>query len=92
MTPALAQVRADFPALACTHEGQPLIYLDNAATSLKPASVIEAISSSIAADGNALRGWPGRGSIDARGTSRGGASSAARASSTAVRVQTENGG
>src|SRR6185436_9521538 len=39
-------VRADFPILQQMHsENVPLIYLDNAATSQKPASVIEAIDS-----------------------------------------------
>lgn len=38
------RVRADFPALAqCVH-AKPLAYLDNAATTQKPAAVIEAIS------------------------------------------------
>lgn len=38
------QVRADFPALQRTvQDGKPLIYLDNAATSQKPASVIAAM-------------------------------------------------
>ncbi len=35
--------RADFPILARTVRGKPLVYLDNAATSHKPASVIEAV-------------------------------------------------
>jgi cysteine desulfurase/selenocysteine lyase len=38
------RVRADFPILACTVRGRPLAYLDNAATTQKPASVIEAIT------------------------------------------------
>lgn len=37
-------VRADFPALHQTVHGRPLVYLDNAATSQKPYSVIEATS------------------------------------------------
>jgi cysteine desulfurase / selenocysteine lyase len=37
-------VRADFPALHVPHhEGVPLVYLDNAASSQKPRSVIEAL-------------------------------------------------
>ncbi len=35
------RVRADFPVLQQTVHGKPLIYLDNAATSQKPAAVIE---------------------------------------------------
>jgi cysteine desulfurase/selenocysteine lyase len=37
-----ARFRADFPALALTVHGKPLVYLDNAATSQKPNAVIEA--------------------------------------------------
>ncbi len=38
-------IRADFPILQeMHHENVPLVYLDNAATSQKPASVIEAIN------------------------------------------------
>ncbi len=37
------RVRADFPILNQTVNGKPLIYLDNAATSQKPAKVIEAL-------------------------------------------------
>jgi cysteine desulfurase / selenocysteine lyase len=37
-------VRADFPILAREFDGRPLIYLDSAATSQKPAAVIEAVS------------------------------------------------
>ncbi|MBM4168178.1 MAG: cysteine desulfurase [Ignavibacteria bacterium] len=37
-------VRSDFPALSVTVKGKPLVYLDNAATTHKPASVIEAIT------------------------------------------------
>src|SRR5690606_7731796 len=37
-------IRADFPILAQEHhDGVPLVYLDNAATSQKPLSVIEAL-------------------------------------------------
>jgi cysteine desulfurase/selenocysteine lyase len=38
----LEAIRADFPALALKVRGQNLAYLDNAATTQKPASVIEA--------------------------------------------------
>lgn len=38
-------IRKDFPILSRTVNGKPLIYLDNAATSQKPASVIESIKS-----------------------------------------------
>ena len=37
------EVRADFPALHQEVHGRPLVYLDNAATSLKPRSVIDAV-------------------------------------------------
>ena len=40
----VAQVREDFPALEQMVHGKPLVYLDNAATTQKPLSVIEAIS------------------------------------------------
>jgi len=40
----LARVRADFPLLAQTVHGRPLIYLDNAASSQKPRAVLEAIA------------------------------------------------
>ncbi len=36
-------IRAEFPALDQTVKGEPLIYLDNAATSQKPRAVIEAV-------------------------------------------------
>ena len=43
-TSSLAEeVRADFPILHQTVNGKPLIYLDNAATSQKPKSVIDAM-------------------------------------------------
>ncbi|MDP1710435.1 MAG: cysteine desulfurase [candidate division WWE3 bacterium] len=38
------KVRKDFPILSQKVHGKPLVYLDNAATSQKPAAVIEAIS------------------------------------------------
>jgi cysteine desulfurase/selenocysteine lyase len=37
------RVRGDFPALHQTVHGKPLVYLDNAATSQKPRSVIDAL-------------------------------------------------
>ncbi len=37
------QIRADFPVLTRRIHGKPLVYLDNAATSQKPVSVIEAM-------------------------------------------------
>ena len=40
----VAQVRRDFPILATTVHGKPLVYLDNGATSQKPQSVIDAVS------------------------------------------------
>ncbi|HEY6058259.1 MAG TPA: cysteine desulfurase [Candidatus Limnocylindrales bacterium] len=36
-------IRADFPILATTVSGHPLVYLDSAATSQKPQSVIDAV-------------------------------------------------
>lgn len=38
------RVRADFPILSRQVNGHPLVYLDNAATTQKPAAMIEAIS------------------------------------------------
>lgn len=43
MTWDLAQVRAQFPILARQIDGQPLVYLDNAATTQKPQVVIDAL-------------------------------------------------
>ncbi len=40
MTP---EIRADFPALDQEVHGRPLVYLDNAATGLKPRAVIDAV-------------------------------------------------
>jgi cysteine desulfurase/selenocysteine lyase len=40
----VAKVRKDFPILDQQVNGQPLVYLDNAATTQKPESVIKAIS------------------------------------------------
>jgi len=39
----VSKVRSDFPALDQRVHGHPLVYLDNAATSQKPRSVIEAL-------------------------------------------------
>jgi cysteine desulfurase/selenocysteine lyase len=39
----IARVRGDFPALAQRMRGRPLVYLDSAATSLKPEPVIDAV-------------------------------------------------
>jgi len=39
----VARIRADFPLLARSVHGKPLVYLDNANTSQKPAMVIEAV-------------------------------------------------
>lgn len=40
-----AKLRADFPILKRLVRGKPLVYLDNAATTQKPKSVIDALSS-----------------------------------------------
>jgi cysteine desulfurase/selenocysteine lyase len=40
----IQSIRADFPILAQTVNGKPLVYFDNAATSQKPQVVIDAIS------------------------------------------------
>ena len=40
----LQAIRADFPALAQSVHGRPLVYLDSAATSQKPRAVIEAVA------------------------------------------------
>ena len=37
------KIRRDFPMLSATMHGKPLCYLDNAATTLKPTSVIERV-------------------------------------------------
>jgi cysteine desulfurase/selenocysteine lyase len=42
-SPDFSQIRAQFPILQQTENGQPLVYLDNGATSQKPLSVIEAM-------------------------------------------------
>lgn len=49
-------VRADFPALAEQIHGQPLIYLDNAATAQVPRAVLEAIAEIERCRGNVHRG------------------------------------
>ncbi|MBI2856185.1 MAG: aminotransferase class V-fold PLP-dependent enzyme, partial [Chloroflexi bacterium] len=36
-------IRKDFPILSRQVNGKPLVYLDNAATSQKPSSVIQAL-------------------------------------------------
>ena len=46
----LAAIRADFPALDQQVHGRPLVYLDNAATALKPNVVVEAVARSLARD------------------------------------------
>ena len=46
----VARIRADFPILARTFHGHPLVYLDSAATSQKPRSVLEAESNYYAHD------------------------------------------
>lgn len=43
MTPDFEALRADFPILSRKVNGRPLIYLDNAATSQTPRSVVEAV-------------------------------------------------
>lgn len=40
----LERIRKDFPVLSETAYGKPLVYLDNAATTQKPRSVIEALN------------------------------------------------
>ena len=39
----VARIRADFPLLAQSENGRPLVYVDNAATTQKPAAVLAAI-------------------------------------------------
>jgi len=51
MTPQwLGRVRADFPALHQSVNDRPLVYLDSAATALKPQVVIDAIAQTYAED------------------------------------------
>jgi len=45
-----AKVRADFPALRQEVHGKPLVYLDSAATALKPQPVIDAVVQAYAKD------------------------------------------
>src|SRR5438552_9694105 len=40
----VARIRADFPILARSVNGRPVVYLDNAATSQKPRQVIDAMT------------------------------------------------
>ncbi len=40
----LQKIRKDFPILNREVNGKPLVYLDNAATSQKPSSVINSLS------------------------------------------------
>jgi len=50
-------VRADFPILARSFDGRPLIYLDSGATSQKPQAVIDAVADHLAAhNSNVHRG------------------------------------
>ncbi len=44
MTINIHQIRADFPILQTSVNGHPLVYLDNAATTQKPQSVIDTIT------------------------------------------------
>ena len=44
MPPTLSSVRSDFPILARTVHGHPLVYLDNGATTQKPRCVIDAMT------------------------------------------------
>lgn len=49
-------IRRDFPALAETVRGKPLIYLDNAATAQMPLAVMEAVREAERLRGNVRRG------------------------------------
>lgn len=44
MTLNVSKIREDFPNLKITVRGNPLVYLDNAATTFKPQSVIDAVN------------------------------------------------
>jgi cysteine desulfurase/selenocysteine lyase len=46
----LDAIRRDFPALAQSVHGKPLVYLDSAATALKPQAVIDAVTQVYARD------------------------------------------
>ena len=48
MTFSVQQVRGDFPVLAREVHGQPLVYLDSAASAQKPEQVINAEATFIA--------------------------------------------
>ena len=50
MTLDISKIRADFPVLDQQVNGSPLIYFDNAATTQKPKSVIDALSHYYASD------------------------------------------
>ncbi len=53
----VSRIRQDFPALHQQVHGKPLAYLDNAATTLKPRAVIDAVSEFYASDyANVRRG------------------------------------
>ena len=43
LAPQLSAIRAQFPILAQTVHGKPLVYLDNAATAQKPLAVLDAM-------------------------------------------------
>jgi cysteine desulfurase/selenocysteine lyase len=42
-SPSISRLREVFPALACTVEGRPIAYLDNAATTHRPIVVLDAM-------------------------------------------------
>ena len=42
--PTIEKIRKDFPILSRKIRGKPLTYLDNAATTLKPKMVVDAIT------------------------------------------------
>jgi cysteine desulfurase/selenocysteine lyase len=50
MTLDISEIRADFPVLDQQVNGSPLVYFDNAATTQKPKSVIDALSHYYASD------------------------------------------
>lgn len=57
MTIDVARLRDEFPLLQASSERAPIVYLDNAATSLKPRAVIEAVRGYLAEySGNVHRG------------------------------------
>lgn len=49
-----ARIRQDFPALRQEVHGKPLVYLDSAATALKPQAVIDACTRVYARDGGSI--------------------------------------